>query len=275
MADKAQFAGAVRGTREPSLLRAFDNQIHVVGALVLRELHTRFGRENIGYLWIFLEPVLLASAVAGIHFGSKAHYGSNIPTVPFALGGYCLFMMFRSVILRGETTLQSNQPLLYHRMVSIFDMLFARAVLEGAATIASFCLLLLGAFALGLADEPARPLLLLASIGLMLWFSFGLSMLLCAATHASHLVARIIHPITYILLPISGAFYVLEWLPPTFRKWMAWFPMTQIFELEREGQFATFQSPYINASYLLCWCLALTWLGMISLRITRRRLSLR
>ena len=40
-------------------LAALRVQSNVVGALILRELHTRFGRENIGYLWIFAEPLLL------------------------------------------------------------------------------------------------------------------------------------------------------------------------------------------------------------------------
>src|SRR6201999_2003253 len=118
---------------------------HVIGALILRELHTRFGRENIGYLWVIAEPMLLAGVVASIHAGSKAHFGSDIRSVPFALLGYCMFILFRSIFGRGESTLQSNQPLLYHRMVTIFDMLLARAILEYAATASAYIILLGGA----------------------------------------------------------------------------------------------------------------------------------
>ena len=38
-------------------------QARVIGALMMRELHTRYGRENIGYLWLILEPMFLATAV--------------------------------------------------------------------------------------------------------------------------------------------------------------------------------------------------------------------
>jgi capsular polysaccharide transport system permease protein len=47
------------------LWRALDVQRRVIGALIMRELHTRFGRDNIGYAWIFVpircEPPAAAS----------------------------------------------------------------------------------------------------------------------------------------------------------------------------------------------------------------------
>ena len=33
-------------------------QRRVLGALLLRELLTRYGRNNIGFLWLFVEPML-------------------------------------------------------------------------------------------------------------------------------------------------------------------------------------------------------------------------
>ena len=35
-----------------SFYRSLTLQLDVIGALVMRELHTRFGRNNIGYLWL-------------------------------------------------------------------------------------------------------------------------------------------------------------------------------------------------------------------------------
>jgi capsular polysaccharide transport system permease protein len=256
------------------LWRGLAVQAHVIGALILRELHTRYGRENIGYLWVIGEPLILAAAVAALHAGAKTHYGLNLRPVPFSIVGYCVFILFRSIILRAETTLLSNQPLLYHRMVGIFDMLVARAALEGAATVCALAILLAGACALGLAEPPAQLLLLIAAIALMLWFAFGLSLLVCAATHVSPLAARLIHPITYLLMPLSGAFYMLSWIPQPFRGWLAWFPLTQIFELARAGQFASAKTTYVDAPYLVAWCLALSFFGLAAIRITRRRIHL-
>ena len=252
---------------------ALDVQAHVIGALIMRELHTRYGRENIGYLWMLLEPGLLAAAVAAMHIGGARH-GSDLSPIGFALGGYCTFIIFRSIVSRAETVLLANQPLLYHRTVTIFDMLAARAVLEALSTIATLALLLAGACALGLAEPPARPLVFGAAILLLVWLSFAISLSVCAATYVSKAVAKFVHPLMYLLMPISGAFFLLAWIPQPFRGWLAWSPLTQIFELLHTGQFRSFESPYVDPVYIVGWCLALTLVGLLAIRVVRRHLHL-
>ncbi|WP_084085777.1 ABC transporter permease [Cupriavidus sp. USMAA2-4] len=258
---------------ESTLRHGLRVQLRVIGALILRELHTRYGRENIGYLWLIAEPMLLAGSVSLIHLGDPHHRGGILP-VPFALGGYCVFIIFRSIITRAEGALHANQPLLYHRMVTIFDMLAARAVLETASSTAALFLLLAGACALGVAEPPARPLVLLAALALMSWFSFALSMMVCAATYVSKMAHRLIHPVVYLAMPMSGAFFLLKWIPEPYRGWLSWVPLTQIFELLRIGQFESFDSPYVDPAYLVAWCLALTLAGLACLRIVRRHIHL-
>jgi len=257
------------------LARGADNQAHVIGALILRELHTRYGRDNIGYLWMIAEPALLAVAVAALHFGGGVSpHGGGASPVPLALVGYCVFMIFRSVVTRAETALEANKPLLFHRSVTIFDLLASRAVLEALSTTATLAILLAGAWSLGLAAPPARPLHLMAALGAMTWLSFGISMLVCAATYDNRLVAKFVHPATYILMPISGAFFVLDWIPPPYRDWLAWSPINQIFELAHTGQFASVDSPYVHGEQIVGWCLAVTLAGLLALRVLRRHVHL-
>ena len=47
-----------------SIAAAFRLQLTVIWALILRELHTRYGRENIGFLWVVGEPILFCGGVA-------------------------------------------------------------------------------------------------------------------------------------------------------------------------------------------------------------------
>ena len=54
------------GDRISLYARGFSNQRKVIGALLMRELHTRYGRENVGYLWLILEPMMLAGAVPAV-----------------------------------------------------------------------------------------------------------------------------------------------------------------------------------------------------------------
>lgn len=257
-----------------ALLAAADTQAAVIRALILRELHTRFGRENIGYLWLFAEPMLLAAAVALLHGSSHLPISGGVKPIPFAIGGYGLFIMFRSVISRAETVLEANRPLLHHRPVTLFDMLAARSLLELASTIVVLALLLGGAAALGLADPPARPEALLLAVLLMAWFAFALGMLVAAASHAAPLVGRLVHPLLYLSMPASGAFFAMAWLPEGLRAWLAWLPLVHIFELLKIGQFAGFTSDYADIFYVTGWCGALTLLGLVSLAHLRGRLEL-
>ncbi|WP_448659586.1 ABC transporter permease [Sphingomonas sp. CJ99] len=256
------------------LIDGMQSQARVVGALILRELHTRFGRDNIGYLWIFAEPILLAVAVAVLHGNAHHPTSGGIRPVPFALGGYILFIMFRSVVSRAETVLEANRPLLHHRMVTIPDMLIARSLLEAISTAAVLALLLGAAVLLGLGELPADWAAVLAALALMVWFSLGLGMAVTALSHEMPVIGRLIHPLLYLSMPLSGAFFVLSWLPTPLADLVRWMPTVPIFELLREGQFSGYRSPDLDIGYCIAWCAALTLTGLAALRYVRSRIEL-
>ena len=59
---------------QASLWSCFRIQMRVIGALTLREMGTRFGRDNLGYLWLFLEPMMLGGAIGALHLASGARH---------------------------------------------------------------------------------------------------------------------------------------------------------------------------------------------------------
>jgi capsular polysaccharide transport system permease protein len=251
----------------------FRIQANVIGALIMRELHTRFGRENIGYLWIFAEPMLLAAAVALLHAGQHLPLSGNVRPVPFAISGYALFILFRSTVSRAETLLEANRPLLHHRQVTLFDMLAARALLE-VASIGTVLVILLGAsFLLGFADLPADFVVVLAALLLVGWFSFSLSMLVCALSHESPVVGRLVHPLLYLMMPLSGAFFAMIWLPADWRELAQWIPLVPMFELLKVGMFDRYTDQYADIGYAMGWCVALTLAGLVSIRLVRARVQ--
>ncbi|MBM3613658.1 MAG: hypothetical protein FJX19_11965, partial [Alphaproteobacteria bacterium] len=46
-----------------TLRRSFAIQRRVIGALVLREVITRYGRHNLGFAWLLLEPLVFTLGV--------------------------------------------------------------------------------------------------------------------------------------------------------------------------------------------------------------------
>ncbi|MFC0589892.1 ABC transporter permease [Novosphingobium aquiterrae] len=262
------------GSRATDTRTSAGIQSAVIGALILRELHTRFGRENIGYLWLFAEPLLLAVAVGALHSQQHLPLSGGVRSIPFAFAGYALFIMFRSTVSRAETLLEANRPLLNHRRVTIFDMLAARAVLEVCSTVLVLALLLFAAWIGGFADLPADPLLVVAAVGLMGWFSFACSMIVTALAHESPVSGRLIHPLLYLSMPLSGAFFAMVWLPESFRAVLQWVPTVPIFELLRTGLFEGYDDSWAGLAYPVAVCGFLTLIGLAGLRMLRPRLEL-
>lgn len=267
-------AMASRPTRDHPILRGLAIQSHVIGALLMRELHTRFGRDNIGYVWAIFEPGLLAFAVTILHIAAGSRTGLGLDPVPFWVVGYTPFCMFRFMVLRGEAAIESNRTLLYHRMVTIADLMIARNLLELASAVMAMVILLGFAWLAGLGNLPDRPILMMAGMAQLWFFSFGLSLLVAAGSEFSTVVQRVIHPATYVTLPLSGAFFLLKWIPHPWREYLAWSPLISPFEQIREGQFASFNSDYVFPAYVLGWSMVLTVIGLVAIRIARRRMHL-
>jgi capsular polysaccharide transport system permease protein len=253
---------------------AFRVQSDVIGALILRELHTRFGRQNIGYLWLFAEPLLLAIAVALLHSQSHLPVAGGVLSIPFAISGYTLFIMFRSMVSRAETMLEANRPLLNHRQVTILDMAVARALLELASTAVVLTLLLSAAWLVGLANPPADIVAVVGAVLLLGWFSFAVSMVVIALGHESPMAGRLVHPLLYLSMPLSGAFFAMPWLPSGLRDMAAWIPTVPMFELMRAGQFDGYPDADAGLTYPIATCAVLTLIGLAALRLLRPRVQI-
>ena len=250
---------------------ALSNQRRIIGALFLREMHTRYGRDNIGYLWLIGEPMMLATVITLLHANAATHFGSDIGPVPFTIVGYTIFIVFRGIFSRAEGSVESNQALLHHRMVTITDIMLARALLEFAGCFVTMCILLLVAISLGYADWPERPLHLVAAYIQMGWWSVALAFIIVGVTYGNDTLARLTHPIAYFAIPISGAFYQIEWMPESFRKFLVWWPMALICEQARYGQFRSATSEYMDVGYVAIVCTGLTYCGLLSVRRLRDR----
>lgn len=253
-------------------LRGFQTQARVIGALILRELHSRYGRENIGYLWVIGEPMILASVITLIHLNQPTHYASDIDPAPFAIIGYTIFIIFRNTFNRADGAIEQSQPLFYHRMVNVFDVLFARMLMEILGCFATTVVLLTLAIVLGYASAPVRPLYLITAALLMGWWTFGLTLIASSLTYRSETLARQLHVISYFSIPISGAFFQMSWLPPGLRDKMEWFPMPLIFEQARYGQFRSASPDYVDPGYVAAWCAGFTYLGLLLVRRMREKI---
>jgi len=260
---------------EPLLIDCGRQQLRVIGALIIREMHTRFGRHRLGYLWLFFEPLLLGGMIALIHgSGLRGGGGDSLRnTFEFFSIGYIMFFAFRGMINRASSTIGANRGLLYHRQVTLPDLFFARHLIEAVACTGVMVIFTLAGIAMG-GDPPASPVKMLCALALMVLVGQGVAMVVGAATSEWEALDRLVHAMSYLMLPFSGLFFMMEWLPEWMQETVAWIPTVPIYELLREGQFGDRVTAHYDLSYVAGWILIPHLLGLTGLRITRTRIGL-
>ncbi len=247
-------------------------QIRVLGAIMLRELHTRFGRNNIGYLWLVLEPMILSGGVSIFHVIAHVHLPFGFFPSTFYASGYITYIIFRNNANRAAGLIEGNRPLLFHKNVTLWDMTIARVLLDLVATFGAMVLILGTYILLGLAPLPERPWLIVEGMLLMSWLSLGVATMISAASEFSPVVERFVHPFTYLIIPFSGMFSVMDELPRPMAIANSFFPFPHIADLVRMGLNANFTSTYMNLTYVVIFCAVSTILGFLWLGIARRHM---
>lgn len=246
----------------------------VLRALVVRELQSRYGRNNIGYLWVIAEPLMLASVITTLHaVTTQGHSdGSGFSPYTFTATGYTLFIIFRGCYNRAEGAIHGSEALLYHSMIKPFDIMLSKALVESLSCFAALSILQAIGIIIGQAELPARPLYLFLGAFLISWWGFALSLLVAAYTYHNYVLSRLVHPTSYFAIPLSGAFITMTFLPPWARPYMAWNPMMAIFETARYGQFLGASGDYTNIGYTVAVCSGLTYWGLIAIRRLRAKI---
>jgi len=258
---------------QTSLARSLAIQGRVIGALLMREIITRYGRHNIGFMWLFAEPMMFTLGITVIWNAIGAGHSSTLPITAFAISGYSTVMVWRNTVNRCALAITPNLSLMYHRNVRVIDIFAARIILEeGGATI-SFIVLTLFFSAIGWMDPPADVLQVCFGWSLMAWFGAALGVFVGALTERSDVVEKLWHPISYFLFPFSGAAFMVDWLPESGRDFVRWVPMVHAVEIIREGYFGDVVRTHYDIGYMVAFCMLLTLLALALARETGRRLE--
>ncbi len=256
----------------PLLIDCGRQQLRVIGALIIREMHTRFGRRRFGYLWLFFEPLLLGAMIALIH-GSRVTGDGLRSTFEFFSIGYIMFFAFRGMVNRASGTISANRGLLYHRQVTLPDLFYARHLIEGIACTGVMTIFTIAGVAMG-GEPPESPIKMMCALGLMVLLSQGIALVVAGLTAEWEGLERLVHAMSYLMLPFCGLFFMVEWLPDWMQEIVLWIPTVHVFELLRSGQFGDHVIAHYDLQYLAGWILIPHLLGLAGLRLTRQRIGL-
>ena len=237
-------------------------QKRVIGALLMREIITRYGRNNIGFLWLFVEPLLMTLIMVLMWKFFKVNNISTLNIVAFTITGYPMMMMLRNASNRAIGSISANMSLLYHRNVRVLDTIFARMLLEIAgATIAQIAIMSV-LIAVRWIEMPADIFYMLLAWLLMAMFAIGLGLIICSVAIHFEPFGKVWGTISFVMMPLSGVFFFVHNLPQQLQHYVLMLPMVHGTEMFRAGYFGNSVTTYGNPWFILLCNLVLLLLGL-------------
>lgn len=252
----------MKALHETSFKESLMIQMRVIGALLMREIITRYGRNNIGFLWLFIEPLMMTMFIVMMWKFARADQVSSLNIVAFVLTGYPMAMMWRNASNRAIGAISGNMSLLYHRNVRVLDTIFARVLLEIAgATIAQIAIMAV-LLAMRWIEWPADIFYMLLAWLLMALFALGLGLVICSIAFKFDAFGKLWGTFSFVMLPLSGAFFFVSTLPQQAQEYVLWIPMVHGTEMFRQGYFGSSILTMENPWYLLLCDLVLLFIGL-------------
>lgn len=257
--------------REDEIAEGLRSHFRAIRAMIRREMLARYGRNQAGYLWAMLQPLMYVATFEIIFIFAQRHIPLGVTLEQFLITGIvpvvCFFMNVEQKVM---SAINSHKNLLYFREVTTLNILFAAWLLEFMTAITVMLAVLLILFLIGqhfaIRDifEVVSALAGLSLIGVVMGGFFGiLSLRYASAVFIGRAVNR-------FLFFLSGAFFYASELPQTTREYILLNPVFHYVELIREGFFTSYQATYASWLYPLQFSLPGLALLLLVDRIFRR-----
>lgn len=238
----------------------------------MREMTTRFGREGLGFVWVIGEPLIFCFGVLFMWSIIKPPYEHGIKLGPLVMTGYMSLLLFRHMISFSLGAVSANIGLLHHRQIGIVHIFLSRNLMEFGGSTAAFVVVYVILMAMGQVDLPHNYLLLYCGWLVVAWVGLGLALLFAGLSARFELMERLVPVITYAMIPLSGAFFMVAWLPPQYRETFLLIPMPHGIEMVRAGVFGEFVPTYFHPFYALAVGGIMIAAGLLLLADVKNRL---
>jgi len=167
---------------------------------------------------------------------------------------------------RAESAVTMNRPLLYHRNVRLLDIFLGRLFLIAGVCTISFIALGVIFTWIGCIAPPEDILLVLGGWLMMGFFGMSLAIFIGTLNASWPWVEKIWHPMGYILMPLSGAIYLVDHLPKYAQDFVLWIPMVHGSECIRDGYFGSKFTAHYSPAYIIIWSISLLFVSMLALK---------
>ena len=259
-------------TRQVTFSELIKAQGRVIGALILRDIKTRFFGNALGFVVTILWPlthcfsILLVNTVAGraAPYGDSAVLWFASGTIPFVAFSYMSRFIMIGIIM--------NKTLLAFPVVKVTDILFARAIVE---VISAACVIILTVIIIsfmGVDWFPSNLTQACFAIGtaLLLGFGWGTVNAIVAAAVPGWMFGFILFQV--LMWVVSGVVFNVDGLPAVARYWLSFNPVLQCVEWLRSAYYEGVGVEVLDKPYVIGFALTCTALGLGLERLVRGKI---
>ncbi|VDC33186.1 ABC transporter permease [Pseudogemmobacter humi] len=250
--------GATRPRRRFPTLRC-------IGALMLREMATTYGRSPGGYIWAILEPVagIFILTAASSFMMARPPIGTSFEL--FYATGMLPFFMFNMICSRVGTAIIFSKPLLAYPAVTYVDALIARFIVNFLTELLVFFIVM----TILMLNFDTRAVLdygmIAKGLAMVALFSFSLGTLnawLFMRFHVWHVLWSVISRPLFL---ISGVFFMYEYIPEPLKTWLWFNPVLHCIGMVRAGFYPSYNDSYVSTAYVLLLSLSMLALALLIL----------
>lgn len=256
-----------------SLLKGLRIQSRTIHALIVRDMMMRYGRDNIGFVWFILEPMILTVGVMAV-WSLMGHESKGVKVVEVVLTGYMPLTLWRHLTNTVVGIYRNSVGMLFHRRVTPLDLVLARQALEIIGTTAALFIVYLTLVSAGFIGELQRLDLILLGWLMMAWIGTAFGALLACWTEKYEVAERFIQPFQYLNLPISGCFFFVDWLPVWAQHLILYHPLVHCYEVFRAGYFGDTVVTHYDVPYFAVCTFVMSFLALRAIHNIRAHIRL-
>lgn len=249
----------------PKVYRRRFAGLRTIGALILREMTTTYGRSPGGYLWAILEPVagvLLLSAIFSA-FVRSPPLGTSFAL--FYASGIVPFSVFSGLSGSVAQAVNFSRPLLVYPSVTWVDAIIARFILHFLTDLMVAYILFTGI----MIAFPSRVILDIGTIALAMGLSailgLGVGILNCFLFTRFPVWQRGWSILMRPMILLSGVLILHEDVPQPWQDYLWFNPLVHVVGLMRRGFYFTYEATYVSIGYVLVVSGVLGLIGLVFL----------
>lgn len=246
--------------------------IRVTAALMVREMSTRYGGKPGGYLWALLDPVAHVAFMTLLFqvIARAPALGTSFPL--FFASGYLPFSFYQSMQGFIAGTINANRALLNYPVVSPFDAVISRYVVQAMTSLLISVLVFTFVISKDQLSLHIDPAMITGACLAASMLGLGVGLTNAALFARSKLYEQIYGVVARPMFLISGVFFLPDSLPHPYSTYLLWNPLVHVVMWFRTGVYREYRAHSLDVTYVLEVVAVFLFVGLLLFTVSAQQL---